>query len=155
MSVRDDIKIKTWRILSPNCSLYRIGGKISCRAPSQNSRFNVQRLRSVHRLRAVQSSRKHKPGETLPRFENSRNVEMNLSEQFAGGLNEFLCRFQQTQRLTFVLQPVMDFFPFGIIPDDVRRPKLGGVHLRSGRNGRRTWLAVIAHQTARRNRQGS
>ena len=52
---------------------------------------------------------------------------MNILGKFTGGLHEFLRGFQQIQRLALVLQPVVDFFPFGVIPDDVCRPKLGEV----------------------------
>jgi len=68
---------------------------------------------------------------------------MNISGQFAGGLHKFLCRIQQIQRLPFVLQPVVDFFPFGVIPDDVRRPKLGEV-LTHGLDGAAGELGQLA-----------
>jgi hypothetical protein len=68
---------------------------------------------------------------------------MNISGQFAGRAHEILCRFQQIQRLAFVLQPVMNFFPFGVIPDEVRRPKLGEV-LTDGLDGTAGELGQLA-----------
>ena len=70
---------------------------------------------------------------TLPRFGNCRNVEMNISGQFAGGPRERLCRFQQIQRLTFVLQPIRNAKAFGEVLAEVKS-QAGGDILSSNRS---------------------
>ena len=42
----------------------------------------------------------------LPRFENSRNVEMTTSAKFARGLNDGFQRFEKFARFALVLEPI-------------------------------------------------
>jgi len=62
---------------------------------------------------------------TLPRFENSRNVEMTTLAEFARGAYDLFERPQQRARLSMVLQPVANLFPGRIVPNDIGGPQLG------------------------------